>query len=428
MTAPLTGVKVLDISTALAAPLTSQLLGDLGAEVIKVESPTGDGFRGRLYETTDGSTGGNPRFDCANRNKRSLSVDLRKPEGIEILLKLVEGADVLIVNFRPGVADRLGFGARRCQALNPRLIYASLTGFGEVGPWARRRGADIWAQSLGGTVAIQGSPGGEPMLGGTAFVDHGAPLALAFGIASALFQRTGTGEGAEVKTSLLETTLYMQSASCLTDYLNGEPLVAKGGRGWAAGFPMGAYPAADGDVVTMHVTNEQWAAFTEVLGLEELKDRPDLDTQEKRVARRDELYPILDAAFRKKSRAEWSKAFAATGVIRADAALRHDEVAAHPQVAALDSIIPVPHPSLGAFMAIAGPVTVGDTRSDVRRGPPSLGQHTREILTEVGVPEERIGKLFETAVVFDPHHPAGAAEMFEKREAYAVRLASVNEE
>jgi len=418
---PLSGVKALDISSALAAPLVTQLLGDLGAEVIKVEPPTGDGYRGRLYPTGEAPPN-NPRFDCANRNKRSLAIDLRNPAALPVMEDLIRWADVLVINFRPGVADRLGIGSKRALEINPRLIYAQLTGYGDTGPWARRRGADIWAQATGGTVAVQGSPGGPPILGATAFVDHGAPLALAFGISSALFQRERTGKGTVVKTSLLETTLYMQSSSSFTDFLNGEPLVTKGGRGWSSGFPMGAYPCADGEIVTMLVTDEQWETFLTVLGLDELKGRADLATHEQRVGKRHELYPLLDKAFATKTRAEWSKLFADTGVIRADPALRYDEVAAHPQVQALDAIIPAPHGKVGAFMAVAGPVTVGGTRSDIRRGPPDVGEHGREILGELGRSDDAIEALFGDGVVFDPDHPASAGATHRRRERYAQNL------
>ena len=420
---PLHDVKVLDIATAMAGPLTSQILGDLGAEVIKVEPPTGDGYRGRLYEGEGGGESShNPRFSCTNRNKRSLAVNLQTPEGLAILEDLIRGADVLINNFRPGVAARMGFGAERCHELNPRLIYTTVTGYGEVGPWRKRRGADVWAQALAGGVAVQGSPGREPILGATAFVDHGTPFVLAFGIVTALYQRNETGCGTVVKSSLLETALYMQSSGNLTDYLNGEPLVVKGGRGWANGFPMGAYPASDGDVITMLITDEQWDAFLRVLGLDHLRGLEAYDTHAKRVEAKHDLYPVLDEAFRKKTRAEWAKLFQETGIIRADPALRYDEVAEHPQVQALESIIAVPHPKVGAFLAVATPVTVGDTRSDVRRGPPGLGEHTKEILKELGRTPEQIEALFAGKVIFDEDHAVPPPKVYGQREKYAVNM------
>jgi crotonobetainyl-CoA:carnitine CoA-transferase CaiB-like acyl-CoA transferase len=424
VTLPLAGVRVIDLSTALAGPLTSQLLGDLGADVVKVEAPGGDGYRGRLYVETDATEGANPRFDCANRNKRSLVVDAKSADGFEVVERLIRWTDVLVENMRPGVPERLGFGVDRCHELNPRLIFASLTGWGETGPWARRSGADIWAQALGGTVAVQGSPGEPPLLGGTAFVDHGAPLALAFGITVALLQRERTGRGCEVNTSLLETALYMQSSSSFTDYLNGGELVVKGGRGWSAGFPMGAYPAADGDLVTMMVSDEQWDTFLRVLGLEALRGLEAYDTQEKRVAARHELYPLLDEAFRKRTRAEWAEAFAATGLIRADPALRYDEVVTHPQVEATGSVITTPHPVLGLSMAVAGPVVVDGVRSDVRLGPPSLGQHTRDVLAELGYTPSDIDGLLASGATREDQM-AGPADRA-AREAYALRLAGAD--
>jgi formyl-CoA transferase/CoA:oxalate CoA-transferase len=418
---PLHDVKVLDITSALAGPLISQVLGDFGAEVIKIEPPTGDGARGRLHQD-ESDVAHNPRFSCANRNKRSLAIDLQTPEGLAILHELIRGADVLINNFRPGVADRLGFSAERCHELNPRLVYTTLSGFGDIGPWKKRRGADIYAQALGGTVAIQGSPGREPILGATAFVDHGTPLVLAFGIVAALYQRKETGQGTVVKSSLLETALYMQSASSLTDYLNGEPLVVKGGRGWGNGFPMGAYPAADGDLVTMLITDEQWDTFLKVLGLDQLRGLEAYDNHAKRVAAKHDLYPLLDEAFRKKTRAEWSRLFKETGILRADPALRFDEVAAHPQVQALESIIAVPHSKVGAIMAVATPVTIGESRNEIRLGPPGLGEHTVEILQEIGRTPEQIAELFSKNIVFDEDHSVPAPKVYGQREKYARNM------
>jgi formyl-CoA transferase len=420
---PLDDIRVLDMTTALSGPLVGQLLGDYGADVIKVEKPGGDGYRGLLHPVGEVALGSNPRFDCANRNKRSLAIDLKSRGGLAVIERLLaDWADVLLVNMRPGVPDRMGIGPARCHELNPRLIWASLTGYGETGPWARRQGADIWAQTLGGTVAVQGSPGGEPILGATAFVDHGAPLAVAFGIVAAVHERDRTGRGTIVKSSLLDTTLYMQSSSNLTDYLNGGDLIRKGGRGWAGGFPMGAYTAADGEIVTMLVSDDQWDAFLHLLGLEELRGRPEYDSHPKRVAARHELYPILDQAFSKKTRAEWSALFAETRIIRADPALFYDEVVEHPQVQATGAIITVPHPEVGAVMAISSPVQVGDVRTDVRRGPPLLGEHTREILDEIGYTDLQIEAMFGDQVVFDPAHPEDVTSTRAERERYARDL------
>ena len=414
---------MLELASAMAAPLTCQLLGDLGADVLKIEPPTGDGYRGRLMESDADAPGINPRFACVNRNKRSLAIDIHNPEARAIVDRLIKWADVLIINYRMGTPERLGWGAERCHELNPRLIYARLTGYGDSGPWARRRGADIWTQAVGGTVAPQGSPGREPILGSTAFVDHGTPLALAYGITAALYDREKTGKGTVVKTSLLDTTLYMQTSSNLTDYLNGEPMVVKGGRGWGGGFPMGAYPASDGDLVTMMIGDDQWDAFLRVLGLDHMRGRPEYDTQAKRVALRHDLYPILDEAFRKKTRAEWAKIFKDTGIIRAEPALRYDEVAAHPQVQHNETIIPVPHSEVGAFMAIASPVSVGGTRSDIRLPPPGVGEHTGEILGELGFAPAEVEAMFTGQVVFDPAHPATANAKVAQREKYAKDLA-----
>lgn len=415
---PLANVKVLEFAQVIFGGLTTQLLGDLGAEVIKVEPPEGEAYRGRLYATTDPGAVSNPRWLSVNRNKRSLAIDLKHPEAGPIIDRLIHWCDVLVENLRPGVPERLGFGLERCRELNPGIIYVSLTGFGESGPWAHRQGADLYAQALAGNVAVQGSPGGEPYVGGTAFVDHGAPLAAAYGIMAALFRRERTGQGALVTVNLLDTALYMQTSSSFTDYLNGEEMVEKSGRGWSAGFPYGAYTAADGEVVTMLVTDEQWDAFLDALDLQELRGQERFATHELRVKQRHELYPILDRAFKKRTRAEWSEIFAQKKIIRADPALRYDEVPEHPQVQANQSIITIPHTQLGAILGIASPVAVDGVRTDIRWGPPAIGEHSRIVLSELGLEPAEVQKLVDEGVVRD-----GSADLqFGEERVFGERL------
>ncbi len=398
---PFEGIKVLDFSQAMFGPVCARLLGDLGADVTKIEPLEGDFTR--ITAGGDDSTA----FLCCNQNKRSLSVNLKDSRGREIVLKLAAEADVLVQNFRPGVMKELGLDYETLHKINPRLIYGSFYMYGETGPLSHRRGGDIWAQAITGVVASQGSPDGPPYLAGHFFLDYGGAALNAFAIAAALIWRERTGVGQEVTNNMLNSGVFLQEYA-ISYYLMEGRLFKKGGRGNASGlFPYGAYPAKDGDVVTMFGQDDQeWATVCSILGIEHLLADPRYDSHEKRMQRKFELYPVMDEAFRKKTRDEWQELFRQHG-LRCDHCLDYAELLEHPQFQANDMVEEMSHPRYEKLRMLGIPVKfAGIGAIKRRRHPPILGEHTREILGELGYGSEEIDRLHQEGAVGIPGEDA----------------------
>ena len=406
MNLPLEGIKVLDFSQFVIGPVCTQLLGKLGADIIKIEPLEGDAAR------ITASGGDSTLFLACNAGKRSLAINLKEPRGIDIVFKLAKDADVLIENFRPGVMNKLGIGYEAISKINPRIIYTSLSMYGPVGPLAHRRGADPWAQAFTGVVAGQGSPDGPPYLAGHAFMDTGGALAASVGIITALLVREKTGMGQEVTSNLISAGLFTQTSTFGYTLIDGVPL-KKGGRGTARGqFPYGAYPAKDGDVVTIFGQDDhEWPIFCRILGIEHLLADPRYRTANERTERKFELYPILDEAFRKKTRAEWAQLFKENR-LRCDPCLDYQEVLDHPQFKALDLIVEVEHPVRGKMKTLRPPMEFGGLpRPNSFRHPPVLGEHTREILLELGYESQEVDEWVKHGIVGIP-----IASMLERQE------------
>ena len=380
MTLPLEAIKILDFSQAVLGPTCSQLLGDLGADVIKVEPLGGDFTRISNMRDADSSI-----FLACNRNKRSIAVNLKTPAGKEIVLELAKKTDVIIQNFRPGVMKRLGLDYKKISAINSKIVYLNLNMYGDTGPLSHRRGGDPWAQAFTGMVASQGSPEGPPYLCGHAVIDLGGGLIGDVGILTALMERERAGRGQELSINMIHAGLYMQTTTfcySLTDGL----LLKKGGRGTARGqFPYGAYTAKDGDVVTIFgQDDEEWPVFCHILDIEHLLDDPRYETAEMRTEKKFELYPILDEAFRKRTRKAWMTRFKKFG-LRCDPCLDYFELMDHPQFEANDMTAEVEHPALGPIKLLGAPIKFHGMGSiEPRRHPPVLGEHSKEILTEFG--------------------------------------------
>jgi len=404
MAGPLEGIRVLDFGVAFASPFAAMMLGDLGADVIKIERIEGESIRrGRAaaMDDLDVITGQEPdaaSFIAVNRSKRGLAIDIRTDEGRQIILRLARNTDVVIECFRPGVMDRLGLGYAELSRINPRIIYCSQSGFGEEGPLARKIGGDMWAQAMGGVVSYQGSPGGPPYLAGISFVDQGTPAIMAFGIMVALYVRERTGKGQHLTTSLLQSVLHMQTVET-ADYLIDGILKTKTGRGLGGFIPAGAYKAKDGDVVTIYGSGVQWPTFCKLLGLEHLIDDPRFSTDEERIKHRDELYPILDEAFSKKTRAEWQQIFK-EAKMRCDPCLNYEELFNHPQIEANQMVITVEHTSRGKLKNLAPPLKFKGTPATPTRSAPLLGEHTEEILLELGYSREEIENLEAKRIIY----------------------------
>ena len=394
----LKGIKVLDFTVAGFGPYATRILSDLGADVLHMEPIEGDFTR-----ITGTRTGDSMLFMTSNRNKRSLAVNLRDSRGLEIALKLARQADVIASNFRPGVMKKLGLDYETVSRINPGVICGSFYMYGETGPLAHRRGADIWAQAYTGFVAVQGSPKGPPYLCSVPVIDHAGAIMCALAMVSALFMRERTGVGQEVTTSLLNTGVFLQEMA-ICQYIIDGILFQKTGRGYYVGlFPYGAYPAKDGDVVTIFgQDDDEWKIFCRILGIEHLLSDPRYDTHIKRTERKEELYPILDKAFRKKTRKEWQQIFREQGM-RCDPCLDYAELVAEPQFQANDLLIDVEHRVEGKLKMLETPIKFKAVERMKSKPPPVLGEHTEEILSdELGYDKKEIKRLVEEGVIGIP--------------------------
>ena len=401
---PLEGIRVLDFSQAMMAPLAAMMLGDMGADVIKIERLQGEAIRhGRAAAMDDIYKDELEQEEfidhsiwlCVNRSKRSLPLDVRQEEGREIALKLIQKADVMIQNFRPGVIERLRLDYKTVSEMNPGIIYCSVYGFGEIGPLVHRIGGDMWSQAMSGMVSLTGTPNGAPTLVPFLLVDHCGGILTAYAIMMALFIRERTGVGQEVVVNQLDTAMWLQTTE-LSRYLIDGEMLHKTGRGGTP--PRGAYPVKDGDIATIFGLDPLWGRFCQVLGLEHLIDDPRFKNDEARSEHAEELYPLLDEAFGKKTRAEWQQLFREAR-LRCDPALTYEELCSHPQTEANDAIVSVNHLARGKMKMLNVPFKLRKTPVEVQVPPPLLGQHSREILAELGYTPTEMEKLREQGIV-----------------------------
>jgi crotonobetainyl-CoA:carnitine CoA-transferase CaiB-like acyl-CoA transferase len=392
---PLAGMRVLELAQIMAGPTCGALLADLGADVVKVEKlPGGDDARGYREPRVNGVSA---PFLMLNRNKRGLALDLKRPEGRAILLRLVRKADVLIENYRRGTMERLGLGYDALAAENPALIYCAITGYGRDGPWSDKGGFDLVAQAFAGLMAITGEPGRPPVKTGNPVSDINAGLLAAVGILAAWAHRLSTGRGQLVDTSLMEAALqqtYWHAASYFATGESPGPL----GSAHILTAPYQAFAARDGWIVIGGANQANWERIADVLGHPEWREDPRFASNSARMANLPELAAAMGDVLAGKSRAEWLALMDAAGV-PAGPVHSMGEALTHPQTLARGMVVDLDHPDAGPTKALGCPVHLSETPARVGRPAPRLGEHTRELLRECGYADAEIDALVTAGIV-----------------------------
>ena len=392
----LEGIRVLDLTRALAGPFCTLMLGDNGADVIKIEIPgTGDDTRhwGPPFIQEESAY-----FLSINRNKRSLTLNLRDPQAKEVFLKLARDADVVVENFTPGVMERFGLGYDDVKAANPNIIYCSISGFGQGGPYSGRSAYDQIMQGMGGLMSITGEPDGEPQKVGIAVTDIGAGMWSAFAIMAAIHHRHEHGEGQYIDVSMLDAQVAWLTYQAATYFANGEP-PKRLGAAHPTLVPYQAFPCQDGKLLNLAVGSERiWERFCEAIEREDLKDDPDYATNADRVRNRGTLVSMLQEIFNKRPVLEWVDSLNAASV---PAGPINDlaDVFSDPQVLSRDMYQEIPHPTLGTIKQTGLPIKFSRTPGGLDRHPPLLGEHNGEILGELGYSEEDIAAMLDKSVI-----------------------------
>ena len=385
---PLAGIRVLDLSRVLAGPWASQILGDLGADVVKVERPgSGDDTRAwgpPWLKDADGQpTRESAYFLCTNRNKRSITVDMASPEGQQTLRDLAAKADIVLENFKTGGLQQYGLDYASLNAINPRLIYCSITGFGQSGPYAARPGYDFLIQAMGGLMSITGVPddeaGAGPQKVGVALTDILTGLYATIGILAALQERNRSGLGQHIDTALLDVQV-ATLANQASNYLVGGVVPRRMGNAHPSIVPYQTFPTADSDMILAVGNDGQFARFCLVAGHPEWAQDERFATNPQRVRHRAELIPLLRQTTVMRTTAEWVSALEQADV-PCGPVNRLDQVFADPQVQARGIRVDLPHP-LGTVSTVASPVRLSATPVQYRRPPPLVGQHTEEVLRD----------------------------------------------
>jgi crotonobetainyl-CoA:carnitine CoA-transferase CaiB-like acyl-CoA transferase len=396
MTMALDDVKVIDLSHALAGPFASTMLADFGAQVVKVEPP-GSGDISRAWGPP--FYGSEPAyFVSLNRNKQSVEIDLKHPEGKELFFRLVEGSDVVLENYRVGTLDKLGLEYARARTRNPRIIYCSVSGFGQTGPYRDRAALDLILQAESGMLSVTGEAGGRGVRAGTSIADMTAGMYAAFGIMTALHARQRTGQGQAIDVSMLEGQMGLLGTmigAYLADGVVPEPM----GTAYKALLPYQTFRTKTRDLALAVGSEKLWRIFCPLLGVAELTNDPRYATNADRNKNRASLLARLQEAFLTKSYEEWEAVLVPAG-IPMGAINTIDRVVEHPQVAARGALVECDHPTAGKVRMVGPVVRMSDTPGAVRRPAPLLGEHTAAVLRErLGLDEAEIDRLREAGAI-----------------------------
>jgi crotonobetainyl-CoA:carnitine CoA-transferase CaiB-like acyl-CoA transferase len=376
---PLQGIRVLDLSRVLAGPYCTMVLGDLGADVIKVEPPEGDETRGWGPPFAEGESA---YYLCVNRNKRGIVINLKTDEGKKILRDLALQSDVLVENFRPGTLEKFGLDFATLHELNSKLIYCSITGFGQTGSMRDKPGYDFMIQALGGLMSITGEPEGEPMKTGVAVVDLFAGQNAIIAILAALQARTLTGRGQHLDISLFDSQLGWL-ANVASNYLISGNLPKRHGNAHANIVPYQSFQASDGWFAIAVGNDRQFARLCGVIGYSELELDPRFVRNSDRVENREILIPMLVSIFKTASVSEWLKKLD-EAEIPCGAINNFEQVFSMPNVKEREMLIQMEHPTIGELPLVGSPLKMSDTPVEYRLPPPLMGEHTEEVLRELG--------------------------------------------
>lgn len=392
----LSGVRVLDLTRALAGPYCTLMLGDYGADVIKIEIPgRGDDTRQWGPPFVKGESA---YFLSINRNKRSLTLNLKESAGREVFMKLAAKADVVVENFTPGVVDRLGIDYEAVKAVNRNIVYASISGFGQTGPYRKKPAYDQMMQGLGGIMSLTGEPDGEPQKMGIALTDIGAGMLAAYAISVALFHRERMGQGQYIDVSMLDLQVSWLTYQAGTYFATGAP-PARVGAAHPNLAPYQAFMCADGKFVNVAVGNERfWGRFCQAMERMDLVDHPKFALNRDRVNNRKQLIDLLQEEFGKADASHWVRILEGAGVPCGPINDLSD-VFGDPQVNEREMRLRVQHPSAGEIDQTGIPVKFSATPGAIDAPPPVLGEHSAEILGELGYSAEEIGELEERKVI-----------------------------
>ena len=377
---PLQGIKVIDFSQILAGPFCTMLLADMGADVVKIEKPNG-GDDTRRYGPPF-IEGESAAFLTLNRNKRSIILDLKSEQGIAIVRRMLEDADVMIHNFRPGVVDRMGLAYDDVSAINPAIVYCTVSGFGTTGPYSSRAGFDLVAQGMSGLMSINGFPGAPPAKVGVPMADLNTGMFCAYGILTAYINRLATGQGQHVDASLIESGIAYTLYESATYFATGE-VAGPLGSAHRMIAPYQAFATQDGYINIGAANQNNWERMCRAVGREDLLDDDRFASNPERMVSIAALTPIMEETFRTQTTAHWVEVLEKAGV-PCGPIYNIEQVYADPHVQSRDMAVELEHPKSGAIRNIGVPVKLSDTPGSVRTPAPLLGQHSDEVLAQFG--------------------------------------------